>query len=666
MKVSQSLLCRIALVSILVTFCFADEYFEPVPETHLTLELAPIDESIASEVPIEELTVQSNDYVEVEVKDPDEQVVEAPSESVDDQQPEIAQEEPVIVEEETEVLQEEPVILEEQSSEILQEEPVIAEQELVTSEEDQPAEGAPPQEEQEQEAEQAEETSPQDDQPTTQEIQPGDDEIVQVEGNAIETHPSADPSDPAAVDHTIDEFVEASARHHHVHLGEFKSRVLRVVGGGSIGFVDNSGQPGTGTNFLATHNYHMKTVDLPAQRSSVSTLTVPLCASKTISFSPAVQVAQVPEDWGSWWPGYTGAVLMSLSAPAGRDEVLRIDFSRLDARAFDFYVKANDYVTATLSVTVNNTAGVTSTFSQSVAGNAESNPIYFGMYVTGTTANRITRITLRMGRTAEGFAIGQLRAACLGVASGACGATTGVQLGMNTIPTTCTIPSSRSEPFDCVRTVYRPIKRIFTATFAGSYTFSTLNTNFDTVLAIRNYTTCDELGCSDDFQWLTSWVRVRLNIGDKVVVALGSYRSYGCGVIPLSIMGYPAGGQCLPTPSGATQYLAVNRRTSAGDTCRGPWDPAYAVCATTFPIFGARAFFFVAPTAGRYNFTAELPNGGDPVISVRSQFPTSCRPLGCNLRSFAVALTAGQQVHVVAGGRSSDCGLLYVTARKVV
>mmetsp|Transcript_38497 Transcript_38497/g.62381 ORF Transcript_38497/g.62381 Transcript_38497/m.62381 type:complete len:516 (+) Transcript_38497:357-1904(+) len=450
--------------------------------------------------------------------------------------------------------------------------------------------------------------------------------------------------------------------HTHVHLGKWETRVVQV-GSSSIGFVDDSGRPATGTNFLSSRGLDMRSISLPERGTSVSSLTVPLCQTKTITFSPAVTVSQVPDDWLSWFPGYTGSILQSTSAATGHDEVLRVDVSRLNAQAFDFYAKANAFLIATLTVTVTDASGASTSFSQAVSGAEDSNPKYFGMYVTGATA-KITRISLRMTATAEGFAIGQLRAACPGNPVGTCGATSGLRLGMNALPTTCTVPSSRSEPFTCIRTVYRVVKRIFTATFEGAYTFSTLNTNFDTVLAVRNRTDCHELACSDDFNWRDSWVRVHLKTGAQIVVAIGSYSEAGCGPIQLSIIGYPSGGQCLPAPSGSTQYLTLNRRTSAGDTCRGPWDPSYAVCANSYPIFGARSYFFVAPTTGRYNFTAELPVGNQPIISVRNQLATRCTVVGCAERTLITNLNAGQQVHVVTGGLRNDCGALYVTARR--
>jgi len=215
-----------------------------------------------------------------------------------------------------------------------------------------------------------------------------------------------------------------------------------------------------------------------------------------------------------------------------------------------------------------------------------------------------------------------------------------------------------------VSRVYNVAKYTFTAPFRGSFIFSTFGTTCDTVLALRNATTCAERTCNDDSGVdLTSYGRVVLKSGERIVVAVGYYGGSQCCTVKLSIT-YD-NGQCVPV---ASQYLSLNAVTPGGNTCNVPADPHYALCAGSYPVWHPQSFFFVAPTHARYRFTAVLTNGGTPIISVRNQLATSCKPIasvGCAHGTQTVWLQAGQQVHVVAGASGRACGPLTVAVRRL-
>lgn len=97
---------------------------------------------------------------------------------------------------------------------------------------------------------------------------------------------------------------------------------------------------------------------------------------------------------------------------------------------------------------------------------------------------------------------------------------------------------------------------IWTASVAGTYTFSTVGSTFDTVIDVLGLTG-NSLGCNDDFSGLQSSVTVSLTAGQQVLVIVDGWRA-SSGAYKLNIT------QAIPT-SGMHLWL----RTDTGVTLNG-------------------------------------------------------------------------------------------------
>jgi hypothetical protein len=96
----------------------------------------------------------------------------------------------------------------------------------------------------------------------------------------------------------------------------------------------------------------------------------------------------------------------------------------------------------------------------------------------------------------------------------------------------------------------------WTAPSAGSYTFSTLGSSFDTVLEVRQHNTGASLGCNDDSNGtLQSTVGISLSSGQTVMIVVDGYGS-GSGWFQLNIGGST---QCNSTYRAQANWLHVSQ-----------------------------------------------------------------------------------------------------------
>ncbi|HWU88700.1 MAG TPA: hypothetical protein VN253_15645 [Kofleriaceae bacterium] len=113
----------------------------------------------------------------------------------------------------------------------------------------------------------------------------------------------------------------------------------------------------------------------------------------------------------------------------------------------------------------------------------------------------------------------------------------GVALGS---PVTTNSTTNRTNDYKptCVSNSSAPdMSYTWTAPSAGTFTFTTLGSSFDTVLEVRQYNTGASLGCNDDSNsTLQSAVSVSLSAGQTVIIVVDGYGSAN-GTFQLNING---------------------------------------------------------------------------------------------------------------------------------
>ncbi len=193
----------------------------------------------------------------------------------------------------------------------------------------------------------------------------------------------------------------------------------------------------------------------------------------------------------------------------------------------------------------------------------------------------------------------------------------------------------------------------FTAPEDGEYTFTTFNSNMDTVLYILDGAACngDEIACSDDFQFnWTSALSLHLDAGQAVsVVVDGKFENEGDFVLDIGQLG---GGLCPDTDLGNTIPVATSGNTSVGDntvagTCGGLTQ-------------NDDIYFFTAPMDGLYNFNT-VGSVNDTVLIIRDGDCTGPE-LGCSDNTgfvstdsnVAITLAQDQTVMVAVDGAFGD------------
>lgn len=192
----------------------------------------------------------------------------------------------------------------------------------------------------------------------------------------------------------------------------------------------------------------------------------------------------------------------------------------------------------------------------------------------------------------------------------------------------------------------------FTAPIAGSYTFSTANSGFDTVLTLLDANSCGELGCNDNFGMLqTSRITASLAAGQTVFIVVDGKNTSG--QYSLLIQGTPAP-TCPTSDLGSTVPITVSGSTVGGMNGFVP------VCRpqSTAP---EHTFLFTAPNTGTYVMN-----------TVGSTYDTVLHVLGATCAGTSVAcdddgagglqsqiilsLAQGQTVTVVVDGFGANAG----------
>ncbi|MCP3102143.1 hypothetical protein LZ198_25060 [Myxococcus sp. K15C18031901] len=109
-----------------------------------------------------------------------------------------------------------------------------------------------------------------------------------------------------------------------------------------------------------------------------------------------------------------------------------------------------------------------------------------------------------------------------------------------THPSTCT--ASNQWRTTCGSGSSRDISYVWTVPETGKYTFSTINSNFDTVMEIRHFTsTSSVMGCNDDTS-TTPQSRVTLNglvKGVQLLIIIEGFEG-ACGAVTLNIARLPS------------------------------------------------------------------------------------------------------------------------------
>ena len=191
----------------------------------------------------------------------------------------------------------------------------------------------------------------------------------------------------------------------------------------------------------------------------------------------------------------------------------------------------------------------------------------------------------------------------------------------------------------------------WTAPRAGSWTFDTFGSSFDTVLQVRDGAMCSgmSLACNDDSgAGVQSSVTVTLTAGQQIVLIVDGYDASESGDFVLNITG-PAIAGCIGSDLGSATGAAVAMGTNvgAGNETQGS-------CGSTGGL--DVGFTWTAPSAGSFTFDT-IGSDYDTVIYVRNGATCAPPQLACNddsggalTSSTTVALTAGQTVVIVIDG----------------
>lgn len=189
----------------------------------------------------------------------------------------------------------------------------------------------------------------------------------------------------------------------------------------------------------------------------------------------------------------------------------------------------------------------------------------------------------------------------------------------------------------------------FTSTDAGSYTFDTFGSAFDTKLAL--YSDCaTELACNDDFGGVQSQLTLNMGANQTILVVVDGYSAnVGAWVLNIAAPGgsFPCQDQDVGGALGAS--VATGNTGVADDDL----DPSCGLGNAT-----DQAIRFTAAAAAQYTFDT-VGSGFDTVLSVWSDCSTetSCNDDTVGLQSQVVLnLAQGQAVLVVVDGYNGASG----------
>lgn len=189
----------------------------------------------------------------------------------------------------------------------------------------------------------------------------------------------------------------------------------------------------------------------------------------------------------------------------------------------------------------------------------------------------------------------------------------------------------------------------FTSTAAGTYTFDTLGSSFDTKIAV--YSDCaTELACNDDFGGLQSSLSLDMNANQTVLVVVDGYGgNVGAWVLNIAAPGgaFPCQDQDIGGALGAS--VASGNSGVADDDL----DPSCGLGNAA-----DQAIRFTAPAAASYTFDT-FGSGYDTVLSVWSDCSTesACNDDSGVLQSqLVVDLAQGQAVLILVDGYNGATG----------
>jgi lysophospholipid acyltransferase (LPLAT)-like uncharacterized protein len=195
----------------------------------------------------------------------------------------------------------------------------------------------------------------------------------------------------------------------------------------------------------------------------------------------------------------------------------------------------------------------------------------------------------------------------------------------------------------------------FTAPFDGSYSFDTLGSSYDTLLAVLDGDCSGAvLGCNDNAAGAMSRVITQLGAGDSVVVAVDGASASASGAYQLNLLGVPIS-DCLAIPLPLDLPLTVTGTTVGADA-------ALMSSCTSMTTFGPEVVYgFTAPLSGAYSIDT-FGSGFDTFLYVLDGGCSGGR-LDCNNdtgaraeSALSVRLSAGQTVAIVVDGYNGDVG----------
>lgn len=189
----------------------------------------------------------------------------------------------------------------------------------------------------------------------------------------------------------------------------------------------------------------------------------------------------------------------------------------------------------------------------------------------------------------------------------------------------------------------------FTSTGAGTYTFDTFGSGYDTKISL--FSDCSsELACNDDFGGLQSQLQLDMGANQTVLVVVDGY-SGGSGAFVLNIAAPGAAFPCQDQDIGG----AVGASVASGNTgvADDDLDPSCGLGNTL-----DQAIRFTAPAAAQYTFDT-FGSSYDTVLSVWSDCATetSCNDDTGGLQSQVILnLAQGQAVIVLVDGYNGATG----------
>jgi len=158
---------------------------------------------------------------------------------------------------------------------------------------------------------------------------------------------------------------------------------------------------------------------------------------------------------------------------------------------------------------------------------------------------------------------------------------------------------------------------LWTAPFAGTFTFTTVGSTYDTVLQLTNHTTGTVIGCNDDASGTAqSAMTVALSAGQRIRITVDGY-STSCGSFTLNIQGGSTTKRGLTWVQGASDSCGQTRVTCdncdpyQGDTLCSESRPLLCIKKDGLANCGPPSDFYDGWTGGTVALTPFLVRGTD-------------------------------------------------------